>query len=95
MKPQEIIKEVVKTVKSFLPKAKVFLYGSWAKGNALPTSDLDIAIDNKKKVAWDTFLDIKGKVEDIPTLRHIDITDLNMADRAFKKEVIETAQLLT
>ena len=93
--PQEIIKKIIKTIKSFLPKAKVFFYGSWAKGNPLPTSDLDIAIDNKKKINWDTFLDIKNKVEDIPTLRHIDIVDLNMVDKTFKKEVLETAQLLT
>lgn len=73
---------------------KIYLFGSWAKKNALPTSDLDIAILGKKKNSWETMAKIRREIEDIPTLRQIDIVDLNGVEKDFRKNILRSGKLL-
>lgn len=95
MEKDKIIKEAVQIVREDLPDDyKIFLFGSWAKGDALETSDIDIGILGKEKVKWSLMARILEKIERIPTLRSIDIVDLNSADRSFKNNVMKHAKIL-
>jgi uncharacterized protein len=95
MEKDKIIKEAVQIVKKDLSDDyKVFLFGSWAKGNALETSDIDIGILGKKKVKWSLMARILEKIESIPTLRSIDVVDLNSVDKNFKNNVMKHAKIL-
>ncbi len=95
MEKEEIIKEVTQIIRQHLDKSyKIFLFGSWAKGTALETSDLDIAILGAEKVPWETISRIKGAVGGIPTLRSIDIVDLQTTGAEFKNKVLEQAKEL-
>lgn len=73
---------------------QVLLFGSWAKGNALEVSDIDIGILGKEKLPWSLMVKILEEVEKIPTLRKIDIVDLNTKDNNFKKSVLNYAKVL-
>ncbi|MCK4818836.1 nucleotidyltransferase domain-containing protein [bacterium] len=95
MKKDEIIKETAGIVREYVPNdCKIYIFGSWAKGNALETSDIDIGILGKEKVAWNSMAKILEEVEDIRTLRSIDIVDLNSVDKSFKDNVMKHAKIL-
>lgn len=84
MEKEEIIKQAVAIIKKHLSNdCKIYLFGSWAKGNALKTSDIDLGILNNEKTPWKTMTKIKDEIEDINTLRSIDVVDLNSVDEDF------------
>ena len=95
MKKDKIIKETVQIVRENLSDDyKIFLFGSWAKNNALETSDIDIGILGKERVKWSLMAKILEKTESIPTLRSIDVVDLNSVDKNFKNDVLKYAKIL-
>lgn len=95
MKREKIIAEVKKITKKNLPDGfQVLLFGSWAKGNATETSDLDIGIWGNQKVPNDIMFKIRQEVEDVPTLRKIDIVDLNLVSDHFRRAALEHAKPL-
>ncbi len=90
-----IIARLVKITGEYLGSdCKILLFGSWAKGNALDTSDIDIGILGEKKVPFGIMVKIFNKVEKIPTLRSIDIIDLMAKDEEYKKNVLKYAKVL-
>ncbi len=95
MEKEDIIKEVVLNIRHHLDKSyKILLFGSWAKGTAIETSDLDIGILGEKEIPWETINRIKNAVKGIPTLRSIDIVDLQSIGQDFKNKVLEQAKEL-
>lgn len=90
-----IIGEVKKIIGNYLPEDyKMLIFGSWAKGNSLETSDIDIGILGKKEVPWHLMAKILQEVEEVPTLRSIDVVDLNSVEEGFKNKVLEYAKAL-
>lgn len=95
MKKEKIIAEVKKITQKNLPGGfRVFLFGSWAKGNATETSDLDIGIFGDQKVPNDIMFKIRQEVEEVPTLRKIDVVDLNLTSEHFRRAALEHAKPL-
>ena len=95
MEKYEIIKKTAGIVKEYVPSdCKIYIFGSWAKGNALETSDIDIGILGKEKVKWSSMAKILEKTENIPTLRSIDVVDLNSVGEDFKNNVLKYAKIL-
>jgi predicted nucleotidyltransferase len=96
MEREEIIKEAVCVIRRYLPaeEFKVLLFGSWARGDAEERSDIDIAILGPKTVDNLLLLRIKGEIRAIPTLRRIDVVDLNLTDDGFRDEVLSYAKSL-
>ncbi len=95
MQPDKIIQSVTAIIRSYLStEYRVLLFGSWAKGKALPSSDIDIAILGRQKVGFNTMAQILDKLDDIPTLRSIDIIDLQTKDKRFRETVLEYAKEL-
>ncbi|MBI5306641.1 nucleotidyltransferase domain-containing protein [Candidatus Wolfebacteria bacterium] len=90
-----LIQEIVKIIRKRLSRDyRVLLFGSWAKGNALETSDIDIGILGKEEISWNEMAKIKDEVDDIPTLRKIDIVDLISTEVKFKENVLKYAKAL-
>ncbi len=90
-----IIKEIVKIIRKHLSNNyKILFFGSWVKGNALPTSDIDIAILGTESAPWDSMAKILSEVDEIPTLRKIDVLDLNDKEEKFKNNVLSYAKLV-
>jgi predicted nucleotidyltransferase len=92
---QDIITEAASRTKRYVPKGtSVVLFGSWARGNALPTSDIDIGIMGKKKIPFETMIKIHQTIEEIPTLRSIDVVDLQSTDKRFQEKALQSAKFL-
>lgn len=95
MQINSLIKIVKNKIKTKLPRGyKILLFGSWAKREAWKTSDLDIGIWGGKKVPWKIMTQILEEKEKIPTLRKIDIVDLNATEKRFKNNVLKHAKIL-
>ena len=95
MDVEEIKKQVIEIIRRRLgDKVKIYLYGSWAKGDAEETSDLDIGILGERKVEETVFYQIKREVDIIPTLRKIDVVDLQETGEKFKAHILSYAALL-
>ncbi len=96
MDTESIISATVKIVRAHLLSEdyKIFLFGSWAKGNALKTSDIDIGILGKEELPWDSMVNILNEIETIPTLRKIDVVDLTAKEKSFRDNVLRYAKAL-
>jgi len=95
MEQNLILKKIEKIIQDSISKdCKIFLFGSWARGNAAETSDIDIGILGKEKVPFAILVKIFNKAEEIPTLRSIDIVDLAAKDKEYKKNVLKYAKIL-
>lgn len=95
MQIEAILKEVTSIVARHAPKAQVLLFGSWAKGQAEPTSDLDIGLLAKNPLPFETLTQIRGEISAIPTLRKIDLVDLNAVDKTFRTSALAHHKVLT
>ena len=92
MDKQDIIKEVTSIVHRELgSEYKVVLFGSQARGDAQERSDIDIGIRGPDKVPWATYLRIRDAVENIGTLRQIDVVDLNAVSDRFRNRAMREA----
>lgn len=95
MDVQQTIRHIAKEAKSELPAGyRVMLFGSWAQGNARPGSDIDIGIFGDKPLPHRLLMNIRKKIEDVPTLRKIDIVDLSRASERFRTRALKYAKRL-
>ncbi len=96
MEREEVIREVSEIVRRHLPgkEFRVLLFGSWAKDSAEPASDIDIGVLGPRAVNEMLLLRLKQEIAAIPTLRRIDIVDLNRTDERFRQEVLSYAKAL-
>lgn len=95
MEKEKIIEEVVKVIRRYLAEDyKIYLFGSWAKGDAIDTSDLDIGILGKEKAPRDLMMRIENDVQGIPTLRKIDIVDFLAVGEEFRNNALKYAKIL-
>lgn len=82
MEVAEILSEI-KTICIRENVDKVLIFGSFAKGTQHKTSDIDIAVKTDEK----TFDIIEKKINDINTLRKIDI--VNLEQKGLNKNLLE------
>ncbi|MFK5971539.1 MAG: HI0074 family nucleotidyltransferase substrate-binding subunit [Candidatus Marithrix sp.] len=86
-----IIKEVIKIILKYANPERIYLYGSMVNGEADPTSDIDIAYDDKD--FKDNYL-IKEQADDLKTLLKIDIKNIAFTEDRFKNRVKSTGKVL-
>ena len=90
--PDEILNlaaEVACLVRDELgPEARVLLHGSWAKGTAAPRSDLDLAISLGRTVDPSRMARIRERLDRLPTLRTIDLLDLDVAGDRMRHAIL-------
>lgn len=95
MDVKKVIQRVAKETKTQLPSGyRVFLFGSWAEGNARAGSDIDIGILGDTPVPHRILIAIRQKMEDVPTLRKIDIVDLFRVSERFRTRALKQAKQL-
>lgn len=97
MDKREITNEAVKIIRRHLPgkEFEIVLFGSWARGDAQESSDIDLGLVGPEPVDDMTLLRIKEEINCIPTLRRIDVVDLSKTDETFRKDVLSYAQVIS
>jgi predicted nucleotidyltransferase len=75
-------------------QARIFLFGSRAKGTCTNRSDYDFGIDAGAKLPLDAWERVEADVEDLPTLHRIDIVDFWRVSKEFMTFALEHARAL-
>ncbi len=70
------------------PAFRVFLFGSWASGEARERSDIDIGIEGPSRVDPATMWEIRDACEALPTLRTVDVVDFACVPPSFRETVV-------
>ncbi len=68
---------------------KVYLFGSRAKGEARPTSDVDIAILATGSIPPNLLSELRYLLEESNIPYKVDLVDLASVDDAFREQVIK------
>ena len=79
------IKILLEIITEHLPDCKVYLYGSRARKDHFQGSDIDIALDNQKKIDWSIMSKIIGSIEESTVPIFVDVIDLH----AVSEDMIE------
>ncbi len=80
---------LIEIVSKHLPQAQIFLFGSRARKDNTPQSDIDIAIDNKTKIEPYILSQIKEALEESVIPFTIDVVDLNNISNNFKEQILK------
>ena len=78
-------KIVLKHLKGY--RAKIYLYGSQAKGKAYRSSDIDVAVLPLQPVPGWVLSEIREDLEESDILYPVDLVDLSKADDKFRQRV--------
>ena len=68
--------------------ARVYLFGSWAKGNASRGSDIDVAVLGGQPVLPWVLGEIRERLEESNVLYPVDLVDLSSSSSAFREKVL-------
>ncbi|MDD4526482.1 MAG: nucleotidyltransferase domain-containing protein [Candidatus Margulisbacteria bacterium] len=90
----EIISNVKEIIISELPEAKAYLFGSRINGKAKIVSDFDICIKIDKEIPAVKLFSIEQKIDNLDTLRTIDISDYHRLNDFFKSNIDQTGVLI-
>lgn len=84
-----LLNEVIRVLRQHLPDpgSRILLFGSWATLDSTPTSDVDVGILGSKPVDELAMARIKEEIDRIPTLRKIEVVDLQTVDDGFRTKV--------
>jgi len=78
---------VVAIIRRHMPtgiRYKVFLFGSRATGRETARSDHDVGIEAEGNIPFGVLADIRLEVDELPTLRKVDVVDFARVSVAFK-----------
>lgn len=67
----------------------VYLFGSWARGEATPRSDIDLAIEPRGPLPPGTLARLRERLEDSHVPYRVDVVDLRGTDPAFRRRILE------
>src|ERR1043166_2648493 len=69
-------------------KGAVYLFGSWARGEATRLSDIDVAIDPSTPLPRGMLASLREQLEESSVPYHVDIVDLTRTDPDFRRRVL-------
>lgn len=72
----------------------VFLFGSFAQGESVRGSDIDIGIISSGPLSPGAFLALQEEIDtELPILRKVDLVDFNSVDRQVREEALKEIQI--
>lgn len=86
--------EYVLEVKAFALKfwqnqpVRIYLFGSWARGEAKRSSDVDIAIESKEDMSF-LIGEFREALENSCIVYNVDVVDMNFAAESLCKKIRE------
>jgi predicted nucleotidyltransferase len=89
--PSRFIDELLRLGEKYQKKgAQLFVFGSFATASNRQTSDLDLGVLWKGKRKNHIFTSLYSEIQALPTIRKIDLVDMEQVDNDFKKKVLES-----
>jgi predicted nucleotidyltransferase len=88
---KELLDEIRAAILRHAKPGRIYLYGSRVNGEAVQTSDIDIAYDDKE--FRQNHL-IEEEIQKLPTLIKIDVKNIAFTEDRFRNRVISTGKVL-
>jgi predicted nucleotidyltransferase len=67
--------------------AELFVFGSFARSKAQPTSDLDVGVEWQGEHRADVFRRLYWDIQALPTIRPVDLVDFALVAQTFAQNV--------
>lgn len=80
----EVIHKIKGVLQILFPNARIYLYGSRAKGNFDVRSDIDLAIDAGKRIS---LAEARSVLEGLSIPQKFDLVDVHFISSDFKAEI--------
>jgi type I restriction enzyme S subunit len=90
----EILKNIVDIIKTHLPECKVYFFGSRIGNNFREFSDFDVAVSCRGKIPAGIFFKIVDEINELHTLKKIDLVDFYNLDKEFKQIVLNKGRII-
>ncbi len=87
MVKKEYKEKLLKLIIEHFPSAKIYLFGSRATGEHSRSSDIDVAIDDKKKADQYKMASIRLSIDDLNIPLDVDIVDFHSIPEQMKKRI--------
>jgi predicted nucleotidyltransferase len=86
----QVLDEVRRIIREVLGEAKVtvYLFGSWARGDATSVSDIDLAIEPHDPLPPGTLARLRERLEDSRVPYRVEVVDLTEADPALRRRIV-------
>ncbi len=82
-------KTIIALLGALFPQAKIYLFGSRARGTHQPGSDIDLAIDDNRIIPTLELGEAKNVINALSTIVSIDLVDLNRIPNVMKKTILD------
>jgi uncharacterized protein len=82
-------KIIIDIISEKLPAAKIYLFGSRARGTNLSGADIDVALDNHLEIPLSQLFKIQQAIEDSDVPLMVDVVDLHSVSDEFKNQVLK------
>ena len=79
--------KIVSLVSVVFPRAKIYLFGSRARGTHSPTSDVDIAIDDGGQVSYLEVEEVKNIISASDVGPTVDVVDFHSVPEVMRKKI--------
>src|SRR5579863_6404725 len=79
---------IIKMLAALFPTAKIYLFGSRARGTHSELSDIDIAIDMGRKLEIDEWAMADGVLAGLNIPQKIDVVDMWRASESMKQQIM-------
>lgn len=84
--PARLLRELQKLARKYHEDGiSLFIFGSFARGDQRPTSDLDLGVEWHREYREEAFLRLYWEVQDLPTIRKIDLVDFEQTEADFRQ----------
>jgi predicted nucleotidyltransferase len=88
-RPQEVAQEVARLARLVLGSdIEIMWFGSWTKGAARPSADIDIALLGSSAFPPERLAELRTLIDNLATLHEIDLVDLHTVGETFRDEVL-------
>jgi uncharacterized protein len=73
---------------------KIYLFGSRARGDNRPYSDVDIALSSDKRIEFSQLLQVMGRLDETTLPYKFDVLDVERAEPAMKANILNEGVLI-
>lgn len=84
---EEVRRIVIEGLRGY--PARVWLFGSWARGTPARTSDIDVAVLPLEPLPIGLLADIRDRLEESLVIYPVDLVDLSETSPQFRERVLQ------
>jgi len=87
--PRELAEEAAGLIRSVLgAPTRIWWFGSWVRGTAVPRSDIDLAVDAGRSLEASESARLREVLDSLSTLRGIDLVDLHALNEIRREAIL-------